>query len=193
MSFKLKCEEYCIIWRDNNFSSKPIYNNQFDAIFKKYLKQRMNYISYKAKYNIYPCETSEEALKLIKRKKNNKIILISNIGPDFGGRDFVKKARQIIGNDLIVLFSAFNLNHLNWIQKFPNALFSNQPQFYERYLDCFYKDNDDKRKEALIELKTEIEDFYKVKFYFNNKTILLYPHFKNDKSIKYNELKFRNN
>ena len=193
MSFKLKREEYCIIWRDNNFSSKPIYNNQFDAIFKKYLKQRMNYISYKAKYNIYPCETTEEALKLIKRKKNNKIILISNIGSDFGGRDFVKKARQIIGNDVIVLFSAYNIKHLNWIQKFPNALFSNQPQFYERYLDCFYKENDVKRKEALIELKTEIENFYKVEFYFNNKTFLLYPHFKNDKSIKYNDLKFEKN
>ena len=46
---------------------------------------------------------------------------------------------------------------------------------------------------ALIGLKSEIEDFYKVKFCFNNKTILLYPHFKNDKSIKYNDLKFEKN
>jgi len=34
---KLKRKEYCVIWRDNNFSSKPVYNNEFDEIFKKFL------------------------------------------------------------------------------------------------------------------------------------------------------------
>ena len=52
ISFKLKRDEYCIIWRDINFSSKPIYNNKFDPIFKRYLKERMSFINYKSKYNI---------------------------------------------------------------------------------------------------------------------------------------------
>ena len=28
MSLKLKRDEYCVIWRDNNFSSKPVYGNE---------------------------------------------------------------------------------------------------------------------------------------------------------------------
>ena len=58
---KLKRKDFCVIWRDNNFSSKPVYNNQFDDIFKKFLKERLNYIEQYAEYNIYPCETTNEA------------------------------------------------------------------------------------------------------------------------------------
>ena len=35
---KLKRKEFCVIWRDNNFSSKPVYNNQFDQIFKNLIE-----------------------------------------------------------------------------------------------------------------------------------------------------------
>ena len=80
MSAKFKRVEYCVIWRDNNFSNNPVYNNEFDQVFKSFLKERMKYINQNAKFNIYPCETSEEALELVNRKKYNKIILISNIG-----------------------------------------------------------------------------------------------------------------
>ena len=57
-----------------------------------------------AKFNIYPCQSSEEALNLIKRKKYNKIILISNVGKNDEGIKFVSEARKIIGNNVIVLF-----------------------------------------------------------------------------------------
>ena len=40
----------------------------------------MEYIQEQIKFNVYPCETSEEALELVKRKKYSKIILISNAG-----------------------------------------------------------------------------------------------------------------
>ena len=59
---------FCVIWRDNNFSPNPVYNNEFDELFKNFLNERMKYIEKMAKYNIYPCETSEEALKLVERK-----------------------------------------------------------------------------------------------------------------------------
>ena len=75
MSAKLKRNEYCVIWRDNNFSSNPVYKNKFDEIFKKFLSERIKYIKQVAKYNIYPCETSEEALKLIEKKKYNKTLI----------------------------------------------------------------------------------------------------------------------
>jgi len=80
MSATLKRVEYCVIWRDDNFSSKPIWNNEFDEKFKTFLKERLKFINQNGKYNIYPCETTEEALELVNRKKYNKIILISNVG-----------------------------------------------------------------------------------------------------------------
>ena len=72
---KLKRVEFCCVWRDTNFSKKIPHN-----AFKAYIAERMKFIEQYAEFNIYPCETSEEALKLIKRKKYNKIILLSNIG-----------------------------------------------------------------------------------------------------------------
>ena len=189
MSFRLKKDEYCIIWRDINFSINPVYNNEFDEIFKQHLKKRMNYINKMAKFNTYPCETSEEALKLIKRKKYNKIILISNIGTDLGGKKFVEEARKIIGNDVVVLFNAYSINHLKWVKDFPNALFSNEPKFYEQYLSCFYNNNEKECKKEIINLKENIEQFYKVKFNFNKK-FLDYPYARDPKIKQYKDLTF---
>ena len=173
---KLKRNEFCVIWRDNNFSSEPVYNNKFDQIFKDFLKERMKYIEQYAEFNIYPCETSKEALELVNRKKYNKIILISNVGTDLGGKKFVDEARKIIGNDVIALFLAYNIQHLDWIKNYKNALFSNQPNFYEEYLNCF---NDEmySKKEKILELKQTIENHYKVQFNFDDK-FLDYPKFK---------------
>ena len=187
MSAKLERNEYCVIWRDNNFSEKPVYNNKFDALFKKFLNERIKYINQMAKYNIYPCETSEEALKLVERKKYNKIILISNVGTNLGGKDFIKKARKIIGNDVIALFLAYNTAHLKWIKDFKNSLFSNEPQFYEEYLDCF---SDNKKIEENIKnLIAQMENHYKIKFNFDN-DFLKFPNYK--ESGKYSDLRFKN-
>ena len=131
----------------------------------------MKYIEQFAEYNIYPCETNNEALELVKRKKYNKIILISNIGTDLGGKKFIDEARKIIGNDVIALFLAYNIGHLNWITKYKNALFSNEPDFYERYINCFNDEYNGDREKAnkILELKQTIENYYKVKFNFDYK------------------------
>ena len=183
---KLKRNEFCVIWRDNNFSSKPVYHNQFDAIFKDFLKERLKYIKQFAEFNIYPCETTNEALELIRKKKYNKIILISNVGTDLGGKKFVDEARKIIGNDVIALFLAYNIKHLDWIKNYKNALFSNKPNFYEEYLNCF---NDEfyNKKDKILELKETIENHYKVKFNFDDK-FLDYPKYKDGGS--FSELTF---
>ena len=146
----------------------------------------MKYIEQYAEYNIYPCETTNEALELIKRKKYNKIILISNIGTDLGGKKFVDEARKIIGNDVIALFLAYNIKHLDWIKNYKNALFSNKPNFYEEYLNCF---NDEfyNKKYKILELKETIENHYKVKFNFDYK-FLDYPKYKDSGS--FSELTF---
>ena len=180
IGMKLKRKEYCVIWRDNNFSSNPVYNNKFDEIFKKFLKERMIYIQQNTENNIYPCETSDEALELIKRKKYNKIILISNVGSDLGGKKFIDEARKIIGNEVIVLFLAYNIQHLNWIKNYKNALFSNEPDFYEKYLECFCDRYSNKeKKDKLINLKKDMEKHYKVMFNFDCQ-FLYYPNFKDE-------------
>ena len=146
----------------------------------------MKYIEQYAEQNIYPCETTEEALELIKRKKYNKIILISNVGTDLGGKKFIEESRKIIGNDVIALFLAYNIGHLDWIKNYRNALFSNEPSFYEEYLECFSENNSDKKVE-ILKLKEKIESHYNVKFNFDDK-FLEFPHFKYQG--KYSELTF---
>ena len=183
---KLKRKEYCVIWRDNNFSSKPIYQNEFDKIFKQFLNERMRYIEQYAEQNIYPFETTEEALQLIKRKKYNKIILISNVGTDLGGKKFIDEARKILNNDVLTLFLAYNIKHLDWIKNYKNALFSNEPSFYEEYLKCFSEEYYDK-KSQILDLKLKIENHYKVKFNFDEK-FLEFPNYKCEG--KYGDLTF---
>ena len=82
------------------------------------------------------------ALELIKRKKYNKIILISNSGTDLSGKQFVTEARKIIRNDVITLFLCYNIEHLKQIKNFINALFSNELEFYEKYLQSFVSNSD---------------------------------------------------
>ena len=178
ISAKLRRDEYCVIWRDNNFSNKPVYNNKFDSVFKSFLKERLKYIEQTSKFNIYPCETSEEALKLVERKKYNKIILISNVGTDMGGKTFISNARIIIGNDVIALFLAYNKNHLSWIKNYKNALFSNDAGFYEDYLNCFFNNNGDTFR-AINELREKIEKQYDIKLYFDS-NFLNFPNFKDN-------------
>ena len=144
------------------------------------MKERLTYINQVAKYNIYPCETSEEALELVNRKKYNKIILISNVGTDMGGKKFIDKAREIIGNNVIALFLAYRSDHLNWIKNYKNALFSNEPKFYEEYIQCFEENDIQKNIRLLIE---KLETHYKVKFNFDE-DYLYYPHFKKEGSYK---------
>jgi hypothetical protein len=145
----------------------------------------MKYIKQVAKYNIYPCETSEEALKLVERKKYNKIIIISNVGDDLAGKEFVNNARKIIGNDVIALFLAYNEKHLDWIKNYKNAIFSNEAKFYEEYLQCFEETKNIKTK--LNTLITKVEKHYDVKFNIDD-SFLDFPNFRDNG--KYSDLTF---
>ena len=180
ISVKFRREEFCIVWRDDNFSKEAIWNNEFDKMFKDFLGECIKYIRQSAKYNVYPCQTTKEALAIIKRKKYNKIILISNVGPNLGGKTFVEEARKIIGN-VIVMFLAYNEEHLDWITEFKNALFSNKKEFYEEYLESF---TDKFKMDQLIK---KIEKFYNVEFNFDDK-YLDYPLYKSEG--KYSDLSF---
>ena len=182
---KLERNEYCIIWRDNNFSNNQIINDEFKALKKNYLNERIRYIKQFSKYNVYPCETSSEALKLLERKKYNKIILLSNICSNLEGKKFVDNARKILGNNIIVLFVSYNTDHLKWIKNYKNALFSNDPKLIEEYFKSFEDSNNIKDK--IKSLVKKSENYYKVKFNFDD-NFLHYPYFKNEG--RYSDLTF---
>ena len=188
---KLKRAEYCCIWRDTNFAKDSIFDEKTSKMFKAFLAERMKYIEQYAEFNIYPCETSEEALKIIKRKKYNKIILISNIG--LGGKEYVEKARKIIKNDVVVLFLAYDKDHLKWVKNYKNALFSNMPNLFEKYLNCFSSYNrpnfsDSDVKEDILKLKGEIESHYDVKYNFDD-NFINFPLYKD--TGKFSDLEFK--
>ena len=118
-----KRNEYFVIWRDPNFSGQ---NN-----FSNFLKERQLFIYKYAKMNAYFVSSTEKALEIIKRKRFNKIILISSIGLDLSGKKFVEIARQILGFNVVVLFFSQNRKHFSWLQSFPNALYTNDGNFYK--------------------------------------------------------------
>ena len=91
--------------------------------------------------NAYFIGNTEKALNIIKRKKFNKIILISSVGLDYSGKKFVEIARKILGFDVMVLFFSNNLNHLEWIKNFPNALYTNDATFYKEYVTKYNKND----------------------------------------------------
>ena len=146
----------------------------------EYLRNRRRFIFKQAKMNGFFDSSMERLLEIIKRKKYNKIILLSNCGKDLSGIKFVEIARKILGFDVIVLFYSGNKEHLQWIQNFPNALYTNSPCFYEKYISNY-------NEEGLLKLKQEIESQYKINLNFTN-NFLEFPKFVGKK--KYNELIF---
>ena len=126
----LKRNEYFVVWRDGNFDG--------DNGHAGFLNERKKFIYKQAQMNAYFDSNSEKLLEIIRRKKYNKIILLSNCGVDLSGKKFVEIARKILGFDVVVLFFSGNKKHLEWIQKFPNALYTNSPCFYEKYISDIY-------------------------------------------------------
>ena len=168
--------EYCVIWRDPNLD--------IENGFTSYNKRLKLLIEEKTRCNVYFASTTDEALKLVERKKKNKIILISNIGKHHRGKKFVEEARKIIGSNVIVLFSSFDQKHLEWLKEFPNALFSNEVSFYERYISDFTVD-------GLNSLKSDIEEHYKTKFPDFTPDFLSFPHYEDgSKSSAKKDLNF---
>ena len=169
----LKRNEYFVIWRDPHFGDKNEYTY--------YLEERRNYLNQIGKMNAYfePC--TEKALEIIKRKKYNKIIIISSIGLDLSGKKFIEIARKILGFDVMVLFFSANNNHLKWIQNFPNALYTTTITYYEKYIRNY-------NEKGLLSLKKEIEKNYKISLKFTE-NFLQFPKYIDNKD--YMNVKFK--
>jgi len=178
----MRCE-YLIIWRDYNFDiNNP--NNYKEKYFKKMVKfnnEIKKFSSREVDSKVYYAKTSEDAIKLIKRKKYNKIILITN--GNNNAEEYINNAREIIGCNCFSLVSAFDpSNHLDWVCKMRNTLISNKKEFHERFIKNIINFN----MEGLIELKNDIEEYckneYDSEFHFDNfdSELPIYPNFKEE-------------
>jgi len=138
---------------------------------KNYAKQLLG-------INVYGVGEFDEALSIIKRKKYNKVILLSNIGPDIERvKKFINDIRAILKFNVVVLFFTANLSHLNWIKEFPNALFTTSNSHFKEYIMNF-------SVKGLNNLKSKIEKDYKTKLK-NFKADLSYPLFNQANSSDY--------
>ena len=144
-SLTLKRNEFFILWRDPNFFRK---NKFSDFLYKMKL-----FCTEKGKMNIYFENSIEDALKFL--LKYNKVILITNIGLDLSGKKFIEIARKIFGFNLMALFFSVNKKHLDWIQKFPNCLYTESSGIYEEYITNF-------NEKGLKNLKEKVEKKYNI-------------------------------
>ena len=144
-------------------------------------KEMKDFASREINSKIYYRSTTEEALKLIDRKKYNKIILITNGGNK--GEEFIKKAREIIGGKTIVLVTCYlPSNHLEWVSKLPNTLLSNDKEIFEKLLLNAVKED----LEEMKKLKEEIEEKYEYKFdnFIVDKELFNFKHFMDEGELE---------
>ena len=172
--FTLKRNEYLIIWKDSNFCENNKHKSYLNNLKTLYLHKFSD-------RNIYFESSTEKALELIKRKKFNKIILISNIGLDYSGKKFVEVARKILGFNIVILFFSNRIKHLEWVKDYPNSLYTDNGMFCEKYISNY-------NKEGLFNLKKEMEAYYKIKFKLDNDCLGFPKFIKKEK--KYNDIIF---
>ena len=167
--------EFLIVWRDNNFDiSNPNGYSQFQEMYDFNHKIK-KYASFNLNTKIYYFNQSYEALNFIKRKKYNKIILITNGGNN--GIGFINDARKIIGSNTISLITCYVAqNYMDIIQNSENILINS------KHYECikqFLTFSTSKNINALRNLQANIE--------INLKNLNNSFHFK---AINYNAFNF---
>ena len=181
--------ESLIVWRDNNFNpSNPNGYSNFNEMLDFNLKIK-KYAAFNFKTKIYYFYDSNEALNFIKRKKYNKIILITNGAND--GIGFINNARQIIGNNTISLITCYMAQYYMGIVKNNENILLNS-----KHHDCikeFLNFAINQNINALRNLQNQIENKLKEldnSFCFQplNTNSFYFPKFKD--SGEFSELSF---
>ena len=106
-------------------------------------------------YNLYTETNSKDALRLVWRKRYNKIIIITNVGNNLEGKKYVDKVRKILGFNVIALFFTNQLNHLDWIKDYPNGLFCMDDYTIKKYIFNFNED-------GYNDIRNNVKDFFGV-------------------------------
>ena len=184
--------EYLVVWRDYNFNTNNPNNydsNTFNDIQEFHI-QIKKFISRELNSKIYYLKTTKEALKLIKRKKYNKIIIITNGGNN--GEYFIKKAREIIGSNTIACCSAYAVeNHINWVKNMENVLILKGLDFHKKFFKCVKYNDESLYNELCREMNNTYN--YISNFHLNECTnnLFNFNQFKEEGSFM--DLEFDNN
>ena len=93
-----------------------------------------NFCIEEANMDIYCISPIEKAIEFVKRRLNDKIIFITNIGEDYSGKRFIEIIREIYGFNIIVLFYSNNTDHFSWIKNFENCLYDENGEIFKEYL-----------------------------------------------------------
>ena len=185
LSMTVERVEFLIVWRDNNFDSSNPNGYQYFKEMLEFNYKIKKYIGTHLKTKIYYFNESNAALNLIKRKKYNKIILITNGANN--GEAFIDDARKIIGNNTIALVTCYLAkNHINWIKDKDNIFLNS------KHCNCIKEFITSSIKKDLNELKNlqkKIEKDYKMideSFCFKeiNEDAFRFPMFKEEGKLE---------
>ena len=121
---KIKRNEYCVLWKNNE---KKKYKDGSLTSLCNFCKDEVN-------MPIFCVNSIEEAIEFVKKRLNDKIIFITNIGQDYSGKRLIEIIRKIYGFNIIVLFYSYNTEHFSWIKDFPNCLYDENGEIFKEYL-----------------------------------------------------------
>ena len=189
LNITLERVEFLIVWRDNNFNeSNPNGYNSFKEMYDFNIKIKKN-AAFNLKTKIYYFSETNEALSFIKRKKYNKIILITNGANN--GIGFINEARKIIGSNTISLITCYVVKkYMDIVKKYENIFLNS------KYYNCiteFLNFATTKNIDQLKNLQRNVENNLKnidESFSFKqiNKNAFNFPYFKS--GGKFSEINF---
>ena len=113
-------------------------------------------------------------MKLLDRKKYNKIVIITNGANN--AQQFIEKSRAIIGAEVISGVSIYDVKkHIKWVKNLNNVLILNGLDFHDRFFRCAINNDIN----LYHELKKEIINTYNVSgFNENTQELFHFPNFK---------------
>ena len=184
--------EYLVLWRDYNFNSQNPnkYKDRVFSIMKEFHSKLKKLLLNELNCKIYFVSNDEEGIKLLKLKKYNKVIVVTN-GSN-GGEDFINKTRKIIKSNPIAAVSAYDVkSHIKWVKDMKNVLILNGIDFHEKFFKSVINNDinslNNLRKEIIDFYSKDIEDFSLKEF---NKDLFNFGSFINDNG-KFKDLDFK--
>lgn len=148
-SITLKRSEYYCLWKDYHFTHQ--------TVFTKHALHVQNIAKQLLGINVYGVGEIDEALEIIKRKRFNKVIIMSNVGDNIDmAKQFIKDIREILKFNVVILFFTSRARHSEWIKEIPNVLFTTRDKHFKNYILNF-------NENGLNKLKEDIENDYGVK------------------------------
>ena len=155
-SFTVMRKDYFILWKDENIENSENTN---------YMKE----LQEKREVNVYFSKSVDEALEIIKRKKKNKIKLITNGGYNLTGKKLIEEARKIIDSNFVCFVFASCIDHIEWVSRMENVLFASSASHFRDFAEMEL----DKKK--IIEFAHVLEESYQYKININEDELLNFP------------------